>query len=316
MKVACQPAPVILRRQSASTSRSVWSHGTTGLQPSNRRRAGRIAAAPRDVARPHPGGVRLDRGRDAGQREQRRHHVPQLSRRTGGDVQDAVGQHRLGVAQAGDVGGADVAHVEEIPRRVEIADAQHRRGTTPGDRGRLPGEGGHHERIGLAGAGVVEGTDAHDAQAAPGHRPERQVGGRLARGIDIRGCQQCALVDRQPRGHRPAVDVGAGGEQQHAVRRVAQDGAGQVQRAAQIDPPRGVRVVLGLRDRRDRRQMHAGVRAQRCHLGGERVRIGHVGRRLVQQRRGEGAAQGRAEMPAHEPGGPGEQDAARRHRPP
>ena len=54
--------------------------------------------------------------------------------------------------QAGGIAGADVAHVEEVALRVERADLQHRR-LQPGlDPRHLPGEGRHHEGVGLAAA--------------------------------------------------------------------------------------------------------------------------------------------------------------------
>jgi hypothetical protein len=90
---------------------------------------------------------------------------------------------------------------------------------------------------------VVERAQAHHAQAVGRHGAEGEVGGGLGRAVGVHRRRQRVFIQWLAAEEGGAIDIGAGDEQQEALRRVAQDRPGEMQRAVQIDPPGVIRVV-------------------------------------------------------------------------
>ena len=67
--------------------------------------------------------------------------------------------------QTGDIGAANIAHVEEVAHAVEPAYLQRGGLAACLDQGGLPGKSRQHERVGLAGSGMVEQAQTHDTAA-------------------------------------------------------------------------------------------------------------------------------------------------------
>ena len=75
----------------------------------------------------------------------------------------------------------------------------------------------------------------------------------------LSGASGAASATGRPERSEAAIGIGTGGKQQHAAGRLGEHGAGDVERAVQVDAPGGVGIRLGLRHRRDGREMDQRV---------------------------------------------------------
>ena len=94
------------------------------------------------------------------------------------------------------IGTYDVAHVEEIPFDIKVADPHRRRNEARFDLCDLHCEIGNNKPLGLSWPGMVERTKAHALESAMGESTERQVRGRLAGCVLVRRSEQGALIER------------------------------------------------------------------------------------------------------------------------
>ncbi len=264
---------------------------------------GGVAGGGGDVAGAKAGRVGADFGGDAGEAEQVVQDVPYPAAGAGGDVEDLAGGKRSSVGDGGGVGLADVADVEKVADGVEIADLDGGGLEAGFDAGDLAGEGRDGVDLGLAGAGVVEGAQANEAEAVGGHGAEGEVGGGLGGGVGVAGGERGALI-RPARVERGAVGVG-GGDEDHGAFGGRADGVSDVQRAVEVDAPSGVGVALGFGGGGDGGEVEHGLGVG----GGDGVRRG--GRVGDVEGGGEDTAVGEAAMQDRQQVGADEAGASR-----